>query len=311
MVQNLTQMSQFIDDIHTILWVIPIQISWKKYSKKEQMSWYSYITICSIDSRDKIDSKDYWLILLDESDTYLGADARRLWIQSISPEYLYAMSWTIKINHVDDTIFKLYYGKKTELKLNHYTPAYHKIISNFEYYPNELDKFTKQFYETKIALYWSSERNDLIIKTAIKYWVWRKGIIFTEHVEHAKYLSDELSRRWIKTFTLVGEVIQAERERIRQEAKEYGGDCIIVWSVKILGRWFDIPELSFAILTTCEKFESNMLQYIWRIIREHPNKKPPLFIDIVDHLCPILLSQSRSRIKNARKSFPDIKISIS
>ena len=48
-----------------------MQVSGKKLSKKALAELYPYITVCSIDSREKIDPKDYGLILLDEADTYL------------------------------------------------------------------------------------------------------------------------------------------------------------------------------------------------------------------------------------------------
>lgn len=82
-------MSQMVDDIGVILGVIPTQVSGKKPSKKEQTTWYPHITVCSIDSRDKVNPKDYGLILLDEVDTMLGSDDRREWVGSLSPEYLY------------------------------------------------------------------------------------------------------------------------------------------------------------------------------------------------------------------------------
>ena len=40
MVQNLTQMAQMVEDIRSILGITPTQISGKKYSKREQGTWY-------------------------------------------------------------------------------------------------------------------------------------------------------------------------------------------------------------------------------------------------------------------------------
>jgi hypothetical protein len=69
----------------------------------------SRVTVCSIDSRDKVDVKDYGCIILDEADTYIAADARREWLLTLSPEYMYALTGTIKVNDMDDIVFKLYY----------------------------------------------------------------------------------------------------------------------------------------------------------------------------------------------------------
>ena len=303
-VQNLTQMSQMVNDIHNILGVIPTQVSGKVVSAKKKAEWYPHITVCSIDSRDKINPHDYGLILLDEADCYLGSDDRREWVGNLSPEYMYALTGTVKINNVDDSVFRLYYGPTTELKMLHLTPKYVQVYSEFRYILDDMSKF----HELKAELYGDQERNRMIIDLAVKTSnELRKGIVFTEHVEHAKVLADAISARWIKTFMLIGEVKDQDRERIRQEAKDHDGPVCIVWSVKILGRGFDLPELSYGILTTCEKFTSNIQQYIGRIIRAHPTKPEPVFYDITDNLQYLLKNQARSRKETFTRTFPDWK----
>lgn len=302
-VQNLTQMAQIVDDIYKILWVIPTQISGKKVWAKVQTTWYEYITVCSIDSRDKVNPSDYWLILLDEADCYLWSDDRREWVGSLSPEYLYALTWTIKINHVDDKVFKLFYWPNTTLKLHHLTPDYVQVPTQFQYILDDM----KDFHELKEALYSSEERNSIILDLVTNRCKWRKWIVFCEYIEHAKYIERSLTSRGIKTFLLIWEVAKEDRERIRQEAKEYKGDVCLVGSVKILWRWFDLPELSYGILTTCEKFSSNILQYVGRIIRAHNEKLNPIFYDLVDQFQYMLNNQAKSRIGTYKKTFPDGK----
>lgn len=68
---------------------------------------------------------------------------------------------------------------------------------------------------------------------------------------------------------------------------------------------FDLPELSYGILTTCEKFTSNIQQYIGRIIRAHPTKPAPVFYDITDNLQYLLKNQARSRKETFTRTFPD------
>ena len=300
MVQNLTQMTQMVDDIHSLFDINPQQVSGKKVSKKEQDSWYPYITVCSIDSREKVNPHDYGLILLDEADTYLGSDDRREWIGNLSPEYMYALTGTVKINNVDDSVFRLYYGPTTRLEMLHLTPTYAQVLSNFTYTLEDI----KDFHEMKTALYSDEKRNKLIVDTVVTKGKGRKWLVFTEHIEHARWLAEELSARGIKTFLLIGEIWKEERERIRQEVKSHDGDVCIVWSVKIIGRGFDLPEISFAVLTTCEKFTSNIEQYLGRIIRKFDGKPAPILYDITDQFQYLLNNQSRSRIATFRKTFP-------
>ena len=303
-VQNLTQMQQMVEDIKGILWITPTQVSWKKYSKREQESWHPNITVCSIDSRDKVRTKDYGLILLDEADCYLGSDDRREWVGNLSPEYLYALTGTVKINHVEDKVFPIYYGKTTRLALIHETPTYRQVYSDFEYYLDDI----KDFHELKEAMYTGEKRNKLIVDTVMANISGRKGIVFCEYIEHAKTIASVLESKGLKVFLLIWEVSKDERERIRQAAKDYEWEVVLVGSVKILGRWFDLPELSLAVLTTSEKFTSNIEQYIGRIVRKYDGKPSPIFIDIVDHLTPILNSQAISRARTYKRAFPDGKV---
>lgn len=304
-VQNLTQMAQMVDDIYQILWVIPTQVSGKVTSAKVRSTWYEHITVCSIDSRDKIVPTDFWLILLDEADTYLWSDDRREWVGSLSTEYLYGLTGTTKVNHVDDKVFRLYYWPTTRLEMKHLTPDYVQVLTPFQYILEDM----KDFHELKASLYSAQERNSIILDIARKQ-TGRKWIIFTEHVEHAKFLSEKLQWYGIKTYTLIWEVTKDDRERIRQASKETKEDVVIVGSVKILGRWFDLPELSFAILTTAEKFTSNIEQYLGRIIRAHPTKPKPVFYDMTDACQQLLNNQSRCRVRTFKKSFPKWKVSI-
>lgn len=305
-VQNLTQMAQMVKDIETLLWVIPTQVSGKVISKKKAATFYPHITVCSIDSRDKIDPKDFGLILLDECDTYMGSDERREWVGSLSPEYMYWLTGTIEVNHMNSDIFSIYYGNKTTLSLLHHTPDYIQVHTGFKMQM----EWDTQFHEIKEALYTAENRNALICDTLVREATGRKGLVFTEHIAHAKVLQWLIERKGIKTFVLLWEIPDSEREKIREEVKAYRGSCVIIGSTSIIGRWFDIPELSFAILTVAQKFNSNIAQYLGRIIRDFPGKPKPKFIDMVDVNCFPLYAQAKSRKATFQKAFPTWKVSI-
>lgn len=68
------------------------------------------ITVLNIDSRDKVTNiESFGLIIFDEADRYLQADARREWVGSLSPEYMYALTGTVTLNDVHNGVFKIYY----------------------------------------------------------------------------------------------------------------------------------------------------------------------------------------------------------
>lgn len=295
-VQNLTQMKQMVDDITMIMWFVPKQVSWKAYSKKALAEMDDRVTVCSIESRDKLNMQDYWCILLDECDTYLASDERRKWLLSLSPEYMYALTGTVQVNDMEDSVFKLYYWFKTELIIKHMIPDYMKVRTDFI-------SEAQEFYELEEDLYTAEERNKLIVDIVDKHARGRKWIVFCKRVEHARVLAEMIRKKGFETYLLIWEVGDAEREEIRQKAKESKNDVILVGSVKILGRGFDLPELSFWLLTTAERFTSNIEQYIGRIIRAHPTKPHPVFIDMCDENVWLLLNQSKSRERTYKREF--------
>jgi superfamily II DNA/RNA helicase len=111
------------------------------------------------------------------------------------------------------------------------TPSYIRVPSKFNEYS------FKSFSDLATLLYENEERNQLIIDTTHKaIQSHNKAIVFCQRVTHAKYLKEKFEELGYKTFMLIGEVPDDERERIRQETISHPGKCILVGSVKIIGR---------------------------------------------------------------------------
>jgi superfamily II DNA or RNA helicase len=88
-------------------------------------------------------------------------------------------------------IFSIYYGNKTELKLLHHTPDYVQVHTSFAM---QMESDT-QFHEIKEALYTAENRNKLIVATLCKEIQERKGLIFTEHISHARNLQSMIEAK--------------------------------------------------------------------------------------------------------------------
>ncbi len=281
------------------------EINFKKLNKILN----SNIIIANIDTLVTLPKEEFFekfdLTIMDEVDTYLWADRRRetMW-KKVNSKFIYWLTWTIKINYVSDKIFEMYLWPKSELLEKHFSPDIYKVLTDFEY---QLDDM-KKFHELKAAVYSDESRNNLIINTIVDT-IWNnKWIVFSEYIDHAKILKEKLEDKWIKCFMLIWEVKDKERAEIKQQLKEYKWVCILIGSVKIIGRWFNVPELSVWYLTTVEKFKSNIEQYIGRIIRTHPGKTTCKWYDFTDPWCKILFNQSKNRSTTYKKEFPESKI---
>jgi superfamily II DNA or RNA helicase len=148
----------------------------------------------------------------------------------------------------------------------------------------------------------------MIVNTVMQTLDWRKGIVFCKRVEHVENLALKLRGLWIYTEVMIGNTKADERERIRKAIIEHNWPCLIIGNVKIIGTWFDCPPLSVGYLTTAEKFDGNITQYMGRIIRDFPWKTDCKFYDFVDSSTGILANQAKTRLRNAKKEYPNLVV---
>lgn len=290
---NIMQTKQMVADVKKIMKVTPLSFTWTKATQKEKQESNDSIHVLNIDSYDKVNINDYWVVLFDECHKYMGSDDRRKWVKNASCEYIYWATWTPHANDIDDRVFDVFFGKKTLVDFTLLTPTYRRIFTNMSWFNNS-------FSDLEDKMYSDTERNSMIIDIAKECLnKWCKWLIFTKRVLHAETLRDSLRALWFEVFLLVWEVKESERLEIRQKAIDHKWPCVIVGNVDIIGTGFDFPEASFAILTTAEKFKGRIIQYVWRILRPFEWKPDPVFIDIVDNES-MLFNQAEHRKRTVK-----------
>lgn len=161
---SISRMGQMRDDLNEILGVKFRTLSG---SKKKQDGCDERCVIANVDSavkqsREWIES--FGCVLIDECDRTLQSEARRNWVGSLSPERLYGLTGTVKLNHVEDRVFPMFLGPKTEYLEKNFSPRIHTVRTDFEYSGGQLDDM-KDFHVLKSELYSDSKRNALIVKT--------------------------------------------------------------------------------------------------------------------------------------------------
>lgn len=308
-VHNLTQLKQMVEDVETILGFKPNYISGSPVKASDKPYIRDVITVLNIDSHDKITDYDqFGLIMFDECHKYMQADARREWVGSLSAEYQYGLTGTPVVNNVDNDVFKLHYGERVLVDFTLLEPEFIREATDFTYEMASMDDYMSM----ESDLYDYYPRNQKIINLAIKYLgEARKGLIFTKRIEHAKWMKNELMKRCpvgVLVEIMIGETKDTERMEIKERVKNHKWPAIIIGSTEIVGTGFDLPELSFAILTTAEKFEGRIVQYVGRLLRPFPGKPQPIFIDMCDILQPMLDRQATSRLKHFKSYFPEAKL---
>lgn len=306
-VKDKTLLSQTLAELNNLLWLTVNYYGWPAITKKYQKRINTdAIEVSTIQSIDKVDTKKFSVVILDEVHTMLGSDARREFVWSLTTKHIYWLTWTPIINKVDPRIWEMYIWPTTKCEVINMTPDYVQITTN-SMLTEQYDALT-EFHKIKEEIYNDEERNNLIVDTVKDTLNWGKWIVFTDQIEHAKLLQNKLQDEWIETYLLIWEVKSKDRDRVKQEVKDFVWPVVIVGSVQVIGTGFDLPELSRAYLTTTTRFNGDLLQYVWRIIRKHPTKQAPIFYDFVDQFIRPLHSQSKARVTAYRQQFTDGKV---
>lgn len=88
--------------------------------------------------------------------------------------------------------------------------------------------------------------------------------------------------------------IKDDVEWIEKLKKSWG---LIIWALKKMYRWVDIPEIDYVLIASPIKFQSTVIQSIWRALRSHKDKKEVNIWIINDNVLNTQRYQQTSVIK--------------
>lgn len=127
------------------------------------------------------------------------------------------------------------------------------------------------------------ERTDLVIRMTLRALKkGRKILILSERVSHVKEMKDLLEKELTDTDFSTSLYIGGMSQEKRQKSAE---SDVIVGTYAMAQEGLDIPELDTLILSTPK---TSITQSVGRILRDAPNKKDPVVLDIVDKNINIL-----------------------
>lgn len=128
------------------------------------------------------------------------------------------------------------------------------------------------------------ERNKEIVDLALRCYHKNesgKVVIFCDRVDHAENIYSMLnnSNSTCQDVVLhIGKTSKQDLQKTLENKKQY----IIVWSVKCLWEWLDLPALTTWILTFNTKNQKSLAQMAWRVRRNAPGKECWFLIDMAD-----------------------------
>lgn len=279
-------LNEMVDRLQKHCWFVPTTVWWKKQWKKVEKNESVVLTTidsaCSM-SKELVQSFD--CVLMDECDKYVTTDNRIKFLMSLAPRYLYWFTGTLQLNFIDSKVFKIFFWKQSQLKSLNFKPQCFYIKTDFVYSEWELED-TKEFTILNNEVTCDHNRNNLIVQTVsetLPACETRKWLILTNRIEHATILKEQLDERWIESFIIVWDTEKKERDKIIEYVRNTNNTCVIIWSASILWRWFDLPPLQIVYITYPNKFEANVIQSCWRVMRKSEWKTYCQVYDFVDN----------------------------
>jgi hypothetical protein len=132
----------------------------------------------------------------------------------------------------------------------------------------------------------------------------RNCLVLTGRTDHVDRLAGALRTRGCQPVTLYGGLKPKERLAAldRLASTPVGGaPLLVVATDRYIGEGFDCPRLDTVFLTYPLSSESPIIQYVGRILREHPGKTDAVVHDYADTKVPMLARMHGKRLTAYRR----------
>ena len=146
----------------------------------------------------------------------------------------------------------------------------------------------------------SKNRNKLIVDDVVKTVdCGRMPIVLTERSEHAKLLTDEIEKRSVKVFLLVGkESAKLKREKLAEIAAAKPLERFAIVAIgRYVGEGFDFARLDTLFLAMLISWKGKLTQYAGRLHRDYAGKNEVIIYDYVDLNVSMLENMYHKRLK--------------
>lgn len=300
---NLATLHEMKEKFKEFCWVEIGEFNWKK----KDIRAITVSTHSSFMKNRKVlkDKMKFSQIIFDEADSSVS-DKMLTALIKFDPSSLFWMTWTPKRTELDGNDLQLIYGKiiKCEGQINNW----YKILPDIVRlkYNTKICSY-EDHWDMKAQLMWEKERIEKqilfiiekIVFEDVKYWLLLVERREEESQEYYNLLSPHINCVLINWHTKKEDDIKAI-DFIKQNG------WIIVWTLKKVWRWVDIPFLDWVFIFFQNHFYSLVVQAVWRWLRSHPWKDKITLYDRID--VPISSKSAATRLLSYRQEYPWCKI---
>lgn len=209
-------------------------------------------------------------VIIDEVDRVASEEFHKVF-KKFAPQFIVGVTGTLKRSDGTENLIRHCIGPVVSAvgKMKALDPTIYFIDTRFFWKPGDED--------LKNHILTSAERNELIVSNVEKAALsGRHVLVLTIRVPHAENIYRSLIQRLSKRDISVGIMIGETEENIREIHKSAQ---VIVATSQLISVGFNNPRLDTLVFAYPP---NEVVQPIGRILREHPEKKKPMVIDIVD-----------------------------
>lgn len=127
----------------------------------------------------------------------------------------------------------------------------------------------------------------------------RRCLILGQRKDHCAALAAALSGKGAEPFMLTGLQGKKQRTALLKAIQGTPADkpLVVVATGQYLGEGFDCPQMDALFMASPSSFKGRLVQYVGRVLREHPGKTNALVYDYVDSQVGVLKSMYYRRLK--------------
>lgn len=234
--------------------------------------------------------KNYGLVIVDECHHVPASTFERV-MQAVNAKYVYGLTATpVRADGRQESIFmqcgEILYSVNAKEQaqkqlFEHFTVP---RFTDFRM-PLMADGGLRTLNQILSELSIAKNRNKMIIDDVVNAVDGgRTPIVLTERTEHARLITDELERRGIKVFLLIGkESAKVKREKIAALAATNKTEKFVVVAIgKYVGEGFDFARLDTLFLAMPISWKGKLAQYAGRLHRDYAGKSEVIIYDYVD-----------------------------
>lgn len=249
------------------------------------------------------------MVIIDECDTKISTN----FIYAIchcNCEILVWMTWTPKRQDLNRNDLELIYWP-------------HKKFWEYQVLPNKIIQHEYQRSTKELYNFWREfrmENNLYLTRRAYQFNTYRRNKIFQliEILKEKSFLTlilvdtkeevEKISEHFRTALVITWDTKIVDDEIWIRRLKKYW--WIIIWTRQKIWRWVDIPQIDNVVVASPVKFESTVIQAIWRALR-HCEWKKPVEINIINDNSWVFRNQGDEQAKVCEKEYeisPEKKI---